>query len=215
MKKLNLLILITISFIMISHKSNAQGDAAVLGPLIAQTNILLGAIETSSVTMQSSIANLQAIQNQEYTTNQINDDIMWKVSDIVKKSKEAIEIYEKEKRIFNKLQNINSMSSSIGGNSYNEINNVVRKSLDTTSSLISMSNTILSDKSTRQTDGERKEFLNNILSNLNAIEMMINKLNRSISSYNKALTRSKENEQKYQEALNSSKTAKDRLKSKN
>lgn len=211
MKKINLFILL-VSLLMINQKSNAQGgDAAVLAPLIAQTNALLTSTQATASAMQANLSAMQATQTQESVTNKINDDIMWMVSDMIKKSMEVKQIYEKEQAILGKLKQLNSLGSQFSSGS---IHDAVNTSLNTTATLINMSNSVLSDKSTRQTDGERKELLTGILSELNSVEMTINKLYRGVTRYNNAVINNNDQKMRYKQAVESSKTASERLKNK-
>ena len=217
MKK-NLLFLI----LLIATKAVAQipvTDVAANGNLAAinmQLSAMMGMLQQQgSVGTENKFENYaQKILGQKNLAFiQQVEEYMWKADEYLKRGREIQMIYDKEEDILKKLKELKRNASKYGqlegGNAntiLTSVNKKVSSTLNSVGTLVDGAQTILGDKNTRMSTGERREILKETIGKLMIIESVLDNMN------NQAIT-SKEASDEYDAQVRYQRKVQERMKS--
>ena len=217
MKK-NLLFLI----LLIATKAVAQlpvTDVAANGNLAAinmQLSAMMGMLQQQgSVGTENKFENYaQKILGQKNLAFiQQVEEYMWKADEYLKRGREIQMIYDKEEDILKKLKELKRNASKYGqlegGNAntiLTSVNKKVSSTLNSVGTLVDGAQTILGDKNTRMSTGERREILKETIGKLMIIESVLDNMN------NQAIT-SKEASDEYDAQVRYQREVQERMKS--
>lgn len=217
MKK-NLLFLI----LLVATKAVAQipvTDAAANGNLVAintQLSAMMGMLQQQgSVGTENKFENYaQKILGQKNLAFiQQVEEYMWKADEYLKRGREIQMIYDKEEDILKKLKELKRNASKYGqlegGNAntiLTSVNKKVSSTLNSVGTLVDGAQTILGDKNTRMSTGERREILKETIGKLMIIESVLDNMN------NQAIT-SKEASDEYDAQVRYQREVQERMKS--
>lgn len=217
MKK-NLLFLI----LLIATKAVAQipvTDVAANGNLAAinmQLSAMMGMLQQQgSVGTENKFENYaQKILGQKNLAFiQQVEEYMWKADEYLKRGREIQMIYDKEEDILKKLKELKRNASKYGqlegGNAntiLTSVNKKVSSTLNSVGTLVDGAQTILGDKNTRMSTGERREILKETIGKLMIIESVLDNMN------NQAIA-SKEASDEYDAQVRYQREVRERMKS--
>lgn len=217
MKK-NLLFLI----LLIATKAVAQipvSDVAANGNLAAinmQLSAMMGMLQQQgSVGTENKFENYaQKILGQKNLAFiQQVEEYMWKADEYLKRGREIQMIYDKEEDILKKLKELKRNASKYGqlegGNAntiLTSVNKKVSSTLNSVGTLVDGAQTILGDKNTRMSTGERREILKETIGKLMIIESVLDNMN------NQAIA-SKEASDEYDAQVRYQREVRERMKS--
>ena len=138
---------------------------------------------------------------------------MWKADEYLKRGREIQMIYDKEEDILKKLKELKRNASKYGqlegGNAntiLTSVNKKVSSTLNSVGTLVDGAQTILGDKNTRMSTGERREILKETIGKLMIIESVLDNMN------NQAIT-SKEASDEYDAQVRYQREVQERMKS--
>lgn len=217
MKK-NLLFLI----LLVTAKAAAQipvTDAAANGNLAAinmQLSAMMGMLQQQgTVGSENKFENYaQKILGQKNLAFiQQVEEYMWKADEYLKRGREIQMIYDKEEDILKKLKELKRNASKYGqlegGNAntiLTSVNKKVSSTLNSVGTLVDGAQTILGDKNTRMSTGERREILKETIGKLMIIESVLDNMN------NQAIA-SKEASDEYDAQVRYQREVRERMKS--
>jgi len=198
-KKLFFLIL------LVTTKAVAQipvTDAAANGNLAAinmQLSAMMGMLQQQgSVGTENKFENYaQKILGQKNLAFiQQVEEYMWKADEYLKRGREIQMIYDKEEDILKKLKELKRNASKYGqleGGDTNtmltSLNKKVSSTLNSVGALVDGAQTILGDKNTRMSTGERREILKETIGKLMIIENVLDDINSSSKKTNLSVNR--------------------------
>ena len=198
-KKLFFLIL------LVTTKAVAQipvTDAAANGNLAAinmQLSAMMGMLQQQgSVGTENKFENYaQKILGQKNLAFiQQVEEYMWKADEYLKRGREIQMIYDKEEDILKKLKELKRNASKYGqleGGDANtmltSLNKKVSSTLNSVGALVDGAQTILGDKNTRMSTGERREILKETIGKLMIIENVLDDINSSSKKTNLSVNR--------------------------
>lgn len=198
-KKLFFLIL------LVTTKAVAQipvTDAAANGNLAAinmQLSAMMGMLQQQgSVGTENKFENYaQKILGQKNLAFiQQVEQYMWQADEYLKRGREIQMIYDKEEDILKKLKELKRNASKYGqleGGDANtmltSLNKKVSSTLNSVGALVDGAQTILGDKNTRMSTGERREILKETIGKLMIIENVLDDINSSSKKTNLSVNR--------------------------
>jgi len=124
------------------------------------------------------------------------EEYMWKADEYLKRGREIQMIYDKEEDILKKLKELKRNASKYGqleGGDTNtmltSLNKKVSSTLNSVGALVDGAQTILGDKNTRMSTGERREILKETIGKLMIIENVLDDINSSSKKTNLSVNR--------------------------
>lgn len=186
-------------------------DAAANGNLVAintQLGTLMGMLQQQGVTStENKFENYaQKILGQKNLAFiQQVEQYMWQADEYLKRGREIQMIYNKEETILKKLRELKKNASRYGqlegnGNALASVNKRISSTLSNIGALVDDAQTVLGDKNTRMSTGERREVLKETIGKLMIIESVLDDMNHQ-SVVSKTASDAYESEMKYQKEL--------------
>ena len=124
------------------------------------------------------------------------EQYMWQADEYLKRGREIQMIYDKEEDILKKLKELKRNASKYGqleGGDANtmltSLNKKVSSTLNSVGALVDGAQTILGDKNTRMSTGERREILKETIGKLMIIENVLDDINSSSKKTNLSVNR--------------------------
>lgn len=186
-------------------------DVAANGNLVAintQLGTLMGMLQQQGVTStENKFENYaQKILGQKNLAFiQQVEQYMWQADEYLKRGREIQMIYNKEETILKKLRELKKNASRYGqlegnGNALASVNKRISSTLSNIGALVDDAQTVLGDKNTRMSTGERREVLKETIGKLMIIESVLDDMNHQ-SVVSKTASDAYESEMKYQKEL--------------
>lgn len=186
-------------------------DVAANGNLVAintQLGTLMGMLQQQGVTStENKFENYaQKILGQKNLAFiQQVEQYMWQADEYLKRGREIQMIYNKEETILKKLRELKKNASRYGqlegnGNALASVNRRISSTLSNIGALVDDAQTVLGDKNTRMSTGERREVLKETIGKLMIIESVLDDMNHQ-SVVSKTASDAYESEMKYQKEL--------------
>ena len=186
-------------------------DVAANGNLVAintQLGTLMGMLQQQGVTStENKFENYaQKILGQKNLAFiQQVEQYMWQADEYLKRGREIQMIYNKEETILKKLRELKKNASRYGqlagnGNALASVNKRISSTLSNIGALVDDAQTVLGDKNTRMSTGERREVLKETIGKLMIIESVLDDMNHQ-SVVSKTASDAYEAEMRYQKEL--------------
>jgi hypothetical protein len=186
-------------------------DAAANGNLVAintQLSAVMGMLQQQGVTStENKFENYaQKILGQKNLAFiQQVEQYMWQADEYLKRGREIQMIYDKEETILKKLRELKKNASRYGrlegnGNALASVNKRISSTLSNIGALVDDAQTVLEDKNTRMSTGERREVLKETIGKLMIIESVLDDMNHQ-SVVSKTASDAYEAEMRYQKEL--------------
>jgi len=186
-------------------------DAAANGNLVAintQLSAVMGMLQQQGVTStENKFENYaQKILGQKNLAFiQQVEQYMWQADEYLKRGREIQMIYDKEETILKKLRELKKNASRYGrlegnGNALASVNKRISSTLSNIGALVDDAQTVLGDKNTRMSTGERREVLKETIGKLMIIESVLDDMNHQ-SVISKTASDAYEAEMRYQKEL--------------
>lgn len=186
-------------------------DAAANGNLVAintQLSAVMGMLQQQGVTStENKFENYaQKILGQKNLAFiQQVEQYMWQADEYLKRGREIQMIYDKEETILKKLRELKKNASRYGrlegnGNALASVNKRISSTLSNIGALVDDAQTVLGDKNTRMSTGERREVLKETIGKLMIIESVLDDMNHQ-SVVSKTASDAYEAEMRYQKEL--------------
>ena len=186
-------------------------DVAANGNLVAintQLGTLMGMLQQQGVTStENKFENYaQKILGQKNLAFiQQVEQYMWQADEYLKRGREIQMIYNKEETILKKLRELKKNASRYGqlegnGNALAAVNKRISSTLSNIGALVDDAQTVLGDKNTRMSTGERREVLKETIGKLMIIESVLDDMNHQ-SVVSKTASDAYEAEMRYQKEL--------------
>lgn len=154
-------------------------DAAAGGQLTA----LNQAISQLNIKMRNQNNTAKDNKYQNYLSKIINqdnlnlakqvEDYYWKVDGYLKQGKEINEIYDKEEIIIQKMKQVQKIYKGSRGVNVKELTSTVNNVLNQTMGLVDLAASLVSDDNYRLSTEERRQYLKELMSELNDIEQIL------------------------------------------
>lgn len=186
-------------------------DAAANGNLVAintQLSAVMGMLQQQGVTnTENKFENYaQKILGQKNLAFiQQVEQYMWQADEYLKRGREIQMIYDKEETILKKLRELKKNASRYGQlegnrNVLASVNKRISSTLSNIGALVDDAQTVLGDKNTRMSTGERREVLKETIGKLMIIESVLDDMNHQ-SVVSKTASDAYEAEMRYQKEL--------------